>query len=78
MSVVGRDEDAYLVADGPVGAIVGRNLPPPAILPVASILGHREFDPYDGALPRGLAPAGLSEDLAQARVRFEAGEPASA
>lgn len=74
MEVVGRDGDAYLVVDGPVGAIVDRDFSAPIILPVASLLAHREFDDYDGALPRGLS-AGLSTLLAAARVRFEAGEP---
>lgn len=74
MDVVGRDGDAYLVADGPVGAIVSRNLPPPTILPLASLLAHREFDDYSGALPTGLS-IGLADRLARARVRFEAGDP---
>jgi hypothetical protein len=77
MEVAGQDGDAYLVVDGPVGAIVSRDLPEPLILPVASILAHREFDPYDGPLPRGLT-VGLATQMAQARERFEAGDPVSA
>lgn len=76
MEVSGRDGDAYLVTDGPVGAIVGRGLPSAAVvLPVASILAHREFDPYDGSLPAGVATVGLVKALADARVAFEAGDP---
>ncbi len=77
MEVSGRDGDAYLVTDGPVGAIIWRGMPPGPviILPVASILAHREFDPYDGTLPAGLATAALVRDLAQARIAFERGDP---
>jgi hypothetical protein len=77
MEVVGRDGDAYLVVDGPVGAIVDRDFPAPIILPVASILAHREFNDYSGALPAGLS-AGLSTLLAEARRRFDAGDPVEA
>jgi hypothetical protein len=74
VEAIGFDGSAYLLADGPVGAIIGPGLPsPPTILPVASILAHREFDPYDGPRPR--TPVGLADDLAAARRRFEAGEP---
>lgn len=75
MDVVGRDEDAYLVVDGPVGAILWPDAPPnPVILPVASILGHREFDPFDGRLPPALRRDGLVARLSAARADFEAGE----
>jgi len=70
--VVGRDGDAVLIADGPVGAIIAPGVEP-VVMPLASLAAHGDFDEASGPLPAGL-PDSLLRSLAAARQRFESGQ----